>query len=103
MCKALEVYLAQDVDDISLFKAQLIFIRGIESKRDLTVLFCWRNRNRTFITVGTQMHAEAHKKNINTLHTHRHTHAPAHTQAKTGACFTEHVQLSPAVIWMDLA
>lgn len=35
----LEAYLAQDVDDFTLFKAQLVLIRGIESKRDLAVLF----------------------------------------------------------------
>lgn len=38
--RSLEAYLAQDVDGFTLFKGQFVFIRGIESKQDLTVLFC---------------------------------------------------------------
>lgn len=33
-----DAYLAQDVDEVALFQAQLVLVRGIESEHDLAVL-----------------------------------------------------------------
>lgn len=40
MHEAVKTYLAQDVDDVALFQAQLVLVRSLEGKRDLAVLFC---------------------------------------------------------------
>lgn len=36
--KGLEAYLAEDVDDVALFQAQLVLVRGLKCKHDLAVL-----------------------------------------------------------------